>query len=140
MTKPDAQSGISEATAHARLAGGVKTVVYRALRSLVCSTCARPIEPETLFTRCALPGSTLLIMPQCIECVPFEIERENRARSALVRSLLGVPPPPAREIAAKQTGEHPRDEAGDEGEAAKVRREIERRLGPALRRTRRTAR
>ena len=140
MTKVGTQNGISEATGRARLAGGTTTVLYRALRPLICTACARPIEPETLFTRHALHGSTLLIMPQCPECAPFEIERESRARSALVRSLLDVQTPPRDGKASTQGVISSKTKREEDEVAEKIRYEVERRLGPALRRSRRAAR
>lgn len=142
MTEANTSNGISETVGRARFADDTTTVVYRALRQLVCSACARPIEPETLFTRRTLPGQTLLIMPQCTECAPFEFQKEgaDRARSALMRSLLDTQTPTRSEQSTRTGKPAPLKTKKDEAEAEKVQHEVERRLGPALLRSRRPRR
>jgi hypothetical protein len=127
------ETGISEIVGHAELADGGRTQVYRALRALVCAACGSAILEGTLFTRRAVKGIGLSIMPQCPECAPFTLQTGKREKSALLRSLLAEQPAdsPVR-------GDAPLV-AGSEEEAAaaeRVREEIRRRLGPALKRGR----
>ena len=119
------RAGISEAHGQGLLPDGRAVQVYRALRPLLCSACAHSIKEGELFTRARMEG--LSIAPRCRACAPFcEIPESSSARSTLLKSLLEPSPTPkkrAPHVAAQ-------DQAG-------IRKEIEKRLGPALKRTRR---
>lgn len=104
------ERGISEIYGEGTDASGAPTPIYRALRTLLCSACGTPIPSGTLFTRKSIPNFSLRILPRCRRCAPFE----ERA-AGLIESLLSPP-------------------AEDERRASD---EVERRLGPALDRSRR---
>ncbi len=82
------EKGISEIVGQGELKGGRTTEVYRALRSLLCSTCGALIAESALFTRRRVKGVGLRIMPRCQKCAPFNLREEKKERSALLDSLL----------------------------------------------------
>lgn len=107
-------------------AQGVSAKVYRALRPLLCERCGAQIEEGELFTRWPIAEQFVRIMPRCRACVPFEFAEqvETPARSPLIKELLSQPGR-AEDAAARSSQQD-------------VERNIEKRLGPALRWTRRT--
>ena len=115
--------GISEAICEASLADGERVIAYRALRQLQCATCGALIAEGAIFIRRRLHGQNLPILPQCRECAPFSLreERESPA-SPLLEALL----------ATEERQPAPKHEADE-----RIAREVERRLGPALKSKRR---
>jgi hypothetical protein len=113
--------GISEIAGEASGVGESKVTVYRAL---ICARCAETIREGDLFTKRSLPGRELHILTQCSKCVPFEmraVEDSERQQSALLKSLL-TPEPGRNEVRADKPDV--------------MRETVERRLGPALQRSR----
>jgi hypothetical protein len=111
--------GISVIVGEADSGDGAGVPVYRALRPLVCSSCAAAIGEGTLFTRRASADSGLRVAAECMECAPFtwrEGGGEARSRSPLLESLFT--PQAGRECV--------RREPGPAAESVKER------LGPAL--------
>lgn len=120
--------GISEIAGEAFGAGGVRVTVYRALKVLICARCGETINEGELFTRRGLRRQGLCILPQCQKCVPFEmraVEDSERQRPALLNSLLTSEPELNEVRAAKPDV---------------MRETVERRLGPALQRSRQRTR
>ncbi|HEV7861019.1 MAG TPA: hypothetical protein VGO91_20535 [Pyrinomonadaceae bacterium] len=119
---------MSELLGEGMTAQGASAKVYRALRTLLCERCGGQVNEGELFTRWPLAEQFLRIMPRCRACVPFEFaERcETPGRSPLIEELLSQPgqPEQAEDAAAKASQQD-------------VERNIEKRLGPALRWTRR---
>jgi hypothetical protein len=62
----------SERAGEAVLGSGVRAAVYRALRDLPCSRCARIIKQGDLFTRDADRATGLPLVRRCRACVPFK--------------------------------------------------------------------
>ncbi|HEX7318560.1 MAG TPA: hypothetical protein VF297_31925 [Pyrinomonadaceae bacterium] len=91
--------GISEIVGEADGAGGSGVTVYRALRQLFCAACGATIREGDLFTRRALSGQGLRILPRCSGCEPFTPPGAAGARSALIEALLT---PPAGEANAEK--------------------------------------
>ncbi|HVF27602.1 MAG TPA: hypothetical protein VM943_05135 [Pyrinomonadaceae bacterium] len=99
--------------------------VYRALRPLLCRDCGEGIAEGALFTRWPLAADGFRILPRCRKCVPLELPEDvERKQSGMLQALLSTPPEdnPAPATQQKQ----------------KVDEEINKRLSPALARTRRT--
>jgi hypothetical protein len=119
------KQGVSELLGDGLTTQGVSVKVYRALRSLLCERCGGQITEGELFTRWPIAEQFLSIMPRCRACVPFEFaERcETPGRSPLIKELLSQPGE-AEDATAKASQQD-------------VERSIEKRLGPALRWTRR---
>ena len=116
--------GISETHGEALLTDGTSVKLYKALRPLVCATCAGSIKEGELFTRSKLQG--LQIAPRCERCSPFKLKPlSTGSNSALLKSLFEPSP------ASKS-----RSQSATATEQVRVRREVEKRLGPALRRSR----
>ena len=102
--------------------------VYRALRPLLCRDCGDPIAEGALFTRWPLAADGLRILPRCLKCVPLEFaedEARRRRPSELITALLSAQPVDTPPAPAQQK---------------KVDEEINKRLGPALRRSSRRSR
>jgi hypothetical protein len=121
------EGGISEIYGEGSDAAGRQTPIYRALRTLLCSACGTPIPSGSLFTRKSIPQFALRILPRCRRCAPFEVTAEGRPEEpgpGLLGSLL--------------SGEEPEKNAPER--PAGVDEEVERRLGPALSRSRRKQR
>jgi hypothetical protein len=122
------KQGVSELLGEGMTAQGASAKVYRALRPLLCERCGVQILEGELFTRWPIAAQLVRIMPRCRACVPFEFaERcETPSRSPLIKELLSQPSQPgqAEDEAAKASQQD-------------VERNIEKRLGPALRWTRR---
>lgn len=118
------KKSISEIAGLADSVGRSSVTVYRALRLLLCARCGSEIKEGALFTRRTLPGYGLRILPQCQECAPFTFRSGARGSSALIESLLS---PAAEEVPVKTGKREPPE---------KTAAAVERRLGPALRRTR----
>ncbi|HEY0078542.1 MAG TPA: hypothetical protein VGB73_07830 [Pyrinomonadaceae bacterium] len=119
--------GISEIVGAGQTGEGARCVVYRALRPLFCDTCGVEILEGHLFTRWPLPGQKLNIMPRCRKCTPFkfdESEARNRQQSALLKSLL--------------TRQQETETQAPAADPSKIAEAVERRLGPALSRVRRS--
>ena len=126
--------GISEIVGRAELKGGGNIQVYRALRSLLCSTCGAEIAEDALFTRRRVKGIGLSIMPQCSKCRPFTLQASKQEKSALLRSLLLEQPTESSSRAGvSSAGASPESQAKEKN----VEEEVRRRLGPALKRGRR---
>jgi hypothetical protein len=116
--------GISEIVGEADGAGGSGVTVYRALRQLFCAACGGTIREGDLFTRRALRGQGLRILPRCRGCVPFTPRDTARGKSALIESLLTPPAGEAEPDAGRPTRREEHVEA------------VMKRLGPALSRAR----
>lgn len=117
--------GISETSGQAVLADGTSVTLYRALRPLVCAACVGSIKEGELFTRSKLEG--LSLAPRCGTCSPFKMKAQNDGtNSALLKSLLDT------SVASKR-----RSQPATAADQIRVRKEVEKRLGPALRRSRR---
>lgn len=116
--------GISEIVGEAFGAGDSSVTVYRALKQLFCAACGGTIREGDLFTRRALSGQGLQILPQCRGCAPFTSRSGATAGSALIESLLT---PPAGE--AKAGVERP-------AQREEIVQTVMKRLGPALSRSR----
>jgi len=114
--------GISVIVGRAEGGDGQEVPVYRALRTLLCSSCGATIGECTFFTRRALAASGLRVAAQCRECAPFvprEGGEEGRQRSPLLESLLA--PETGSEIVVERRQSEQRAES------------VGKRLGPALR-------
>jgi predicted nucleic acid-binding Zn-ribbon protein len=127
------EKGISEIVGRGDLDEGRSTDVYRALRALLCATCGALIAEGALFTRRKVKGIGLRIMPQCPKCAPFTLQADKKEKSALLRSLLAEPPADS----SKQAGASPEVDSEAQAKAKSVDEEVRRRLGPALKRSRR---
>ena len=127
------EKGISEIVGRGALDEGRSTDVYRALRSLLCATCGAAIPEGALFTRRKVKGIGLRIMPQCAKCAPFTLQAEKKEKSALLQSLLAEQPAGSSRQAEVST----KTDARGEAQAQSVDEAIKRRLGPALKRSRR---
>jgi hypothetical protein len=125
------EKGISEIVGRGELEEGRTTDVYRALRALLCATCGASIAEGLLFTRRRVKGIGLRIMPQCPKCAPFKLRPDKQEKSTLLRSLLAEQP----EDSSRRTGVS--DEADSQAKTQSAREEVQRRLGPALKRSRR---
>lgn len=120
--------GISEIVGEASGAGDSRVTVYRALRQIICAACGETIGEGVLFTRRSLYEQGLRILPQCQQCVPFDVRaagENERRQSVLLESLL-TPQPEPNEVRIHNPDAE--------------REAVERRLGPALRRCRQRAR
>ena len=72
----------SERAGEAMLGSGGRATVYRALRDLPCSRCARVIRRGDLFTRDADRATGLPLVRRCRACVPF------KTRGGLLDNIL----------------------------------------------------
>ncbi len=112
---------ISEVAGEALLANGEGAKAYRALRPVFCTGCTNVINIGDLFTRVELRRIQLL--PRCMECAPFEIKPEEEGRAeALIKTLLS-PSSTGNEISPSEN--------------ERAREEVQKRIGPALKRVRR---
>jgi hypothetical protein len=126
------EKGISEIWGRAELDEGQSTEVYRAMRSLLCATCGTVIAEGMLFTRRKVKGIGLSIMPQCPKCAPFTLQADRKERSALLQSLLIKQPADS----SKRADASPETDTQAQAKAKSVGEEVQRRLGPALKRGR----
>jgi ribosome-binding protein aMBF1 (putative translation factor) len=124
--------GISEIVGHAELLSGESRQVYRALRSLLCSTCGTEIMEGAHFTRRHVKGIGVSIMPQCQKCAPFILQASKQEKSALLRSLLTEQTPDS----SRRASVSPENSSNTASEEKRVSEEVRRRLGPALKRGR----
>lgn len=124
--------GISEIVGGGRLASGAQAQVYRALRSLLCSTCGAWIAEGALFTRRTVKGIGVSIMPQCAKCAPFALQSAKQEKSALLRSLLTEQPTDS----SSRKDLSPEAATPSQAEENNVSEAVRRRLGPALKRGR----
>ena len=115
--------GISEIVGEADSPDGSKVMVYRALRQLFCAACDGIIREGGLFTRRALPGQGLRILPRCRGCKPFTPPGYAEVQSALIESLLTPPDPEAQ------------TEGGTPARREDLTEAVMKRLGPALSRS-----
>ena len=120
---------VSEIVGRAEVAGGRSAEVYRALRPLLCATCGAEIGEGTLFTRRKVKGIGVRIMPQCPKCRPFALKGDGKKQSDLLRTLLAGQPSDSPERAAPEGISQPHDASKN------LKEEAARRLGPALRRS-----
>ncbi len=98
--------------------------IYRALRPLYCHDCGEEIGAGKLFSRWPLAEGGLRILPRCRKCVPLSVaEERTQAGSELVDSLLRSPDTQAQSSPEREK---------------RIDEELNKRLGPALSRTRRT--
>lgn len=125
---------ISEIVGRAYLDEGGDAQVYRALRSLLCSTCGSQIVEGSLFTRRTVKGIGIRIMPQCRECSPFTLHADRKERSVLLRSLLAEQP---ADSGAGEPSLNPSENSSQNEERQRLSEAVRRRLGPALKRGRR---
>ena len=126
------EKGISEIVGRADLDEGRSVDVYRALRSLLCATCGAQIAEGALFTRRRVKGIGVRIMPQCSKCAPFTLQAERKEKSALLQSLLAEQPAGS----SRRTSASSEADAEAQEKAKSVDEEVQRRLGPALKRGR----
>lgn len=124
--------GISEIVGRGELKSGGGRQVYRALRSLLCSTCGTEIAEGAHFTRRSVKGIGVSIMPQCQECMPFHLQVGKQEKSALLRSLLTEKSSDASLGADASTEVISQTHSAEKN----VNEEVRRRLGPALKRSR----
>ena len=127
--------GISEIVGDGNLASGGSAQVYRALRSLLCSTCGAEIAERALFTRRRVKGIGVSIMPQCAKCAPFALQSSRKEKSALLRSLLAEQP---ADSSSRKDVKDVSSEAASTSQAKEkdLDEEVRQRLGPALKRGR----
>ena len=124
--------GISEIVGRAELKSGGSIKVYRALRSLSCSTCGKEIAEGAHFTRRSVKGIGLSIMPHCQKCAPFTLQPGKQEKSSLLRSLLAEEP----SASSPRANFSPESISTAGTEEKKLHEEVLRRLGPALKRGR----
>jgi hypothetical protein len=124
--------GISEIVGRADLESGGSAQVYRALRSLLCSTCGVEIAESALFTRRMVKGIGVSIMPQCSKCAPFTLQASKKEKSALLRSLLAEQPADT----SNRAGVSSETASSSQAKEKSIAEEVKRRLGPALKRGR----
>jgi hypothetical protein len=129
------EKAISEIVGEGNLKSGRTTEVYRALRSLLCSTCGAMIAESALFTRRRVKGIGLRIMPQCQKCAPFVLKEDKKEKSALLESLLREQPSDASKD-VRAPSDRRSTEVSSKREEKSVDEEVRRRLGPALKRGR----
>jgi hypothetical protein len=121
------KQGVSELLGDGTTAQGASAKIYRALRPLLCERCGGQISEGDMFTRWPIAEQFVNIMPRCRACVPFEFEERAEPtppRSPLIKELLS------------NTGKA--EDATARPSQQDVERNIEKRLGEALRWTRRT--
>ena len=123
------EKGISEIVGCADLDEGRSTELYRALRSLLCSTCGAEIKEGMLFTRRKVKGIGVRIMPQCAKCEPFTPQPGKEKESTLLRSLLAEPAKDLRRRASLPSE--------DSAKSRIIEEKVRQRLEPALDRARR---
>ncbi|HKC63182.1 MAG TPA: hypothetical protein VKB86_06065 [Pyrinomonadaceae bacterium] len=129
------EKAISEIVGQGDLKSGRSREVYRALRSLLCSTCGTFIAENALFTRRRVKGIGLRIMPQCQKCAPFTLREDRKEKSPLLESLLrGQPQDNSKNVSA--SSERRSTEVPAKQEEKNIDEEVRRRLGPALKRGR----
>lgn len=114
---------ISEIVGQAKDVKGGQVAIYRALRPLLCSSCGLEIAAGALFTRRKL--GNIRILPRCRKCAPFK--EKVGSRPSLISSLL--------EPSSSLTDS--RSKILNSNKQEKLAREVEKRLGPALARSRR---
>lgn len=129
------ENAISEIVGEGNLKTGRSTEVYRALRSLLCSTCSALIAESALFTRRRVKGIGMRIMPQCQKCAPFALREDKKEKSALLESLLREQPPDASKNVSAPLARRSTEGPAKQGEK-NIDEEVRRRLGPALKRGR----
>jgi hypothetical protein len=124
--------GISEIVGVGGLASGGSAQVYRALRSLLCSTCGVEIAEGALFTRRRVKGIGVSIMPQCAKCAPFTLQAGKKEKSALLRSLLTeqATDSPSRADVSSEVA------SPAQAQEKSLDEQVRQRLGPALKRGR----
>jgi hypothetical protein len=126
------EQGISEIVGRAELKSGGSRQVYRALRSLLCSTCGTEIAKGAHFTRRSVKGIGLSIMPQCTKCAPFTLEPGRQEKSSLLRSLLTAEPT----ASSSRTIPSPVDAQTAQAREKNLDEKVRSRLGHALKRSR----
>jgi hypothetical protein len=131
------EKGISEIVGRADLVEGRSVDVYRALRSLLCATCGAEIAEGALFTRRRVKGIGVRIMPQCVKCAPFTLQAGRKEKSTLLRALLTEKPTDSSRQAGASSRVSSEDASQQTEERKNVNEEVRRRLGPALKRSRR---
>lgn len=117
--------GISETKGQARSSDGRLVTIYVALRPLFCAACAGLIKEGELFTRAKMEG--LSIAPRCQKCVPFEETKPSVVTDSPLLKTLFAPSATSKS----------RAQPAAPAEQARIRSEVEKRLGHALKRTRR---
>ena len=131
------EKGISEIAGRVDLASGGNALAYRALRPLLCSTCAAVIAEGALFTRHKVKGIGVSIMPRCGQCEPFALKVSKEEKSALLKSLLeGQNAQPSRN-SASTANDASQNRSKPQEDKKRLAEEIQKRLGPALKRGRR---
>ncbi|MBV9927217.1 MAG: hypothetical protein JOZ96_19525 [Acidobacteria bacterium] len=98
----------SERIGEARQDTGGRAALYRALRELSCSRCARAIREGELFTREEEPASGLPLVRLCRNCAPFDQAKGLLEALLAPRQDEEAQPPPspndAREKALSRLG------------------------------------
>jgi hypothetical protein len=118
------EKGISVIVGQMYDANGECIPLYRAERSLACSSCGAKISAGELFTRRALTGPALRLSAECQKCAPFSSDTERA--SEMIRALLSSD---NESSSAEPTAQPARRKT--------IAEEVERRLGPALKYRRR---
>lgn len=123
---------ISEQAGQVAGADGKNRKAYRALRVLFCSVCSKPIRVGELFTRWAIAGQNVPLMPKCAMCAPFTAPVEDASPNPLLQSLLAD----EREVEANSRPEQLAD-ADSRDVKSQTDEALQKRLGPALARAKR---
>ncbi len=118
------KKGISSIVGQTTDAEGESIPLYRAERSLTCSACGADIPAGEIFTRRAPDGQRLRIYAQCRKCAP--LSQDEKKDSGMIQMLLS----PEGQSA-------PAPSSNSEARQRTIAQEVERRLGPALRYSRR---
>lgn len=130
---------ISEIVGRARVADQNSGVVYRALLTIRCASCDELIAEGDLFTRHPVLAQGMPILPKCRKCIPFTLMSEDeKTRHPMLDSILS---PPAGKSTAPESAPSKRSansDARDQSEQERIAEAVERRLGPALARSRRS--
>jgi hypothetical protein len=116
---------ISEIVGRAVFAGRQSGMVYRALRAIRCAACDQVIAEGELFTRRAVAGQGLRILPGCCKCAPFTFQSESKGTGHPMLDVLLTP---------EAEGASASNRKSDREERKGITEAFEQRLGPALQR------
>ncbi|MGB7924701.1 MAG: hypothetical protein WCF57_15780 [Pyrinomonadaceae bacterium] len=133
------KQAISENAGRALFADQSTGVVYRALRPIRCASCDQVIAEGDLFTRHSVFDQGMPILPKCQQCIPFTLAPEDeKTRHPMLDALLS--PPAGKSSGTESTASKRSSSASDaqnQPEQERIAREVRRRLGPALARSKR---
>jgi hypothetical protein len=131
------EKAISEIAGRVDLQSGGSTLAYRALRPLLCAACGVVMAEGALFTRHKVKGIGVNIMPRCQQCEPFALRASKEEKSALLKSLLSGHTSQPLKNSSSTTSDSSQNSSKPEGEGKNLLEEVQKRLGPALKRGRR---